>query len=75
MKNILILTIAAGLLASSSIAYARSADGYAGGGWAQAPVRSRVVYRDRIIVNRPIVVGPSCIQWDDTLDQWENICD
>lgn len=75
MKNLLILTIAAGLLATASLAYARSADGYTDGGWGHAPIRTRVVYRDRVIVNRPIVVGPSCIQWDDTLDQWENICD
>jgi hypothetical protein len=74
MKKLMISAVALGLFASASVAYARGGDAYAHPGWGHGRTTTRVVYRNRIIVEQPVIVGPSCMQWDDTLDQWENIC-
>lgn len=48
--------------------------------------KTKIIYRDRVVVERPVVVRPRfvshtrygynpCIQYDDILDVWENNCD
>jgi hypothetical protein len=75
MNKLMISAIALSLMASASVAYARGGESYAHPGWGHGHATTRVVYRDRVIIEHPVVLGPSCMQWDDTLDQWENICD